>query len=93
MSRLFCCSVRRAAQILAAGVLFLPMVFTQPAHAWWVRGWGWPGPVVVAPPAVVVPPPVVAAAPPPVVVAPYPRARWVPAHYDRWGRWIPAHWT
>ena len=46
----------------------------------------------VAAPVVVAPPPVVVAPPPRVVYAPYPGARWMPAHYNRWGRFIPGHW-
>ena len=72
--------LRNAAALLlgCAGAALLP---THRAEAWWV-----PGPVVIAPPPVVYAP------------APYPLygrpgyVRWVPAHWDRWGRWHRAHW-
>ena len=78
---------RFAALGLACGLSALAAI--PSAKAYWV-----------APPVVVAPAPVVVAPPPPVVVvprarvayAPYPGARWVPPHYNRWGRFIPGHW-
>ena len=69
----------------AAGAALLP---SHEARARWDR-WGRWHPGYYAPRVVVAPPPVY------VVPRPYygPRyARWVPHHYDRFGRFIPGHW-
>ena len=82
--------LRRAlAGAAAAAALAIPLLAAAPpAQAYWVHHrFRRPGPVVVAPPVVVARPRVFAHAP-----APYPRAVWVPAHWDRWGRWRPGHW-
>lgn len=81
---------RWAAGAALCAVAALPALTPTAAHAWWRGGWG-PGVVVTAPPVVYAPPPPVVYAPPPVVARPY--ARWVPGHYNRFGRWIPPHWA
>lgn len=68
-----------------AGAALLP---SHQANAWWDR-WGRWHPNYVRPPVVVVPR--AAYAPPPYYARPY--ARWVPPHYNRWGRFVPGHWA
>ncbi len=84
---------RIAALGLACGLGTLTL--TQPAKAYYLAPGVIvaPAPVVVAPPPVVVAPPVVLAPAPRVVYAPYPGARWIHPHYNRWGRFIPGHWV
>ena len=80
----------------------LAALFPSQAQAFWTA-YGWRPPYVVPPPVVVAPP--IYAPPiyaprvyaPPYYAPPYygpPRyaARWIPPHYDRWGRWHPGHW-
>jgi len=70
--------------------LAIPALAPSSAEAYWVRRCCWrPGVVVVRPPVVYAPPPVAYVGPP----RPWPYARWVPGHYNRWGRWIPPHWV
>ncbi len=71
---------------LLFGVLGAALMPSHEAVAWWdVYGRWHPDfyrrPVFVAPP-------------PGYVVPVYPRpyARWIPPHYDPWGRFIPGHW-
>lgn len=63
-----------------AGAAFMPM---HPAQAWWDRFHRW-HPYYYGPRIVVAPPPVYYARP---------YARWVPPHYNPWGRFIPGHWA
>ena len=78
---------RIAALGLACGLGALTVI--PSAKAYYVAS---PGVVVAPAPVVVAPPPVVVAPAPRVVYAPYPGARWVSPHYNRWGRFIPGHW-
>ncbi len=83
---------------LLAACVAGPLLAPSPAQAWWARpgwgwgwhgGWGWRGGVFIGGPAFVAAPPVVVA--PPVAYAPAPY-RFIPGHYDPWGRWVPPHW-
>ena len=69
----------------AAGAALLP---SHDARAWWDR-WGRWHPYYYGPRVIVGPPPYYP--PPPVYARPY--ARWIPPHYDYWGRFIPGHWA
>ncbi len=71
----------------AAGAALAP---SHEAKAWW-DGWGRWHPVYVRPPVVVVGPPPVYAPPPVAYARPY--ARWVPPHWNRFGRWVPGRWA
>jgi hypothetical protein len=62
---------------LALGVSAAALLPSHEAKAWWdVYGRWHPGFYVR----------------PPVVVAPRPYARWIPPHYDPWGRFVPGHY-
>ncbi len=76
------------ARLAAVGLTCAAAVLPSAARAYYYVQ---PGVVVAGPPVVVVQPPVVV--PAPVYVAPYPRAFWVPPHYNRFGRFIPGHWA
>ncbi len=73
---------------LALGLIGVALLPSHEARAWWDR-WGRWHPAYYGPRVVVAPPPVVVA-PPPYYGPRY--ARWIPNHYDRFGRFIPGHW-
>ncbi len=69
---------------LAFGVVGAALLPSHSALAWW-DGYGRWHPDYYRPPVVVAP------RPPVYYARPY--ARWIPPHYDRWGRYIPGHWV
>jgi hypothetical protein len=78
---------------LVLGTVGAALLPSHQANAWWDRWGGW-HPGYVGPRVAVVPPPVYAppyyARPPVYYATPY--ARWIPPHYNRWGRFVPGHW-
>jgi len=75
--------MRSALLALVLGLTGAALLPPHQAKAWY-DGWGIWHPNYYRPPVVV--------APPPVYYAPRPYARWIPPHYDPWGRYIPGHW-
>jgi len=69
---------------LFLGVSAAALLPSGQAKAWWDPYGRWHPGYYVRPPVVVAPP---------VYYPPRPYARWVPPHYDPWGRFIPGHWA
>jgi len=69
---------------LALGVSAAALLPSHEAKAWWDAYGRWHPDYYGRPPVVV--------APPPPYYAPRPYGRWIPPHYDAWGRFIPGHY-